>query len=132
MTDWYSLRTVSINYTKGTIFVPTTFNSTQLLETWLTSNFSSNAVTQNEFNADVAELLKLYPDITALGSPFGTGNETFGLSSQFKRASAMYGDILFQSLRRNQTQVLSEHGVTVFAYMFTDPQPSIQPVFGGE
>ena len=37
----------------------------------------------------VDKLLDLYPDVPALGSPFGTGNNTFGLSSQYKRASAI-------------------------------------------
>lgn len=77
-------------------------------------------------------MLKLYPDVAALGSPFGTGNETFGLSSQFKRASAIVGDTAFQSQRRSLAELLGENGVPIFAYFFTDPQPS-QPAFlGGE
>lgn len=34
-------------------------------------------------------ILELYPDVPALGSPYGTGNETFGLSSQYKRFAAI-------------------------------------------
>ena len=37
----------------------------------------------------VQNILRLYPDIPALGSPFGTGNETFGLSSVYKQAAAI-------------------------------------------
>jgi hypothetical protein len=34
-------------------------------------------------NATIYHMMELYPDIAppSLGSPFGTGNETFGLSS---------------------------------------------------
>ena len=39
--------------------------------------------------AGFEEILRLYPDIPSLGSPFGTGNNTFGLSSQFKRYAAI-------------------------------------------
>ncbi|KAJ7850274.1 extracellular triacylglycerol lipase precursor [Mycena olivaceomarginata] len=42
----------------------------------------------------------LYPDIPSLGSPFNTGNETFGLNSQYKRAAAILGDLWFHSQRR--------------------------------
>ncbi|KAJ7599403.1 hypothetical protein C8J56DRAFT_1040282 [Mycena floridula] len=43
------------------------------------------------------DLLQLYPDVSALGSPFNTENETFGLSSEFRWMSAMFCDLLFQS-----------------------------------
>ena len=107
-------------------------NATQQLVTMLRSNLTPPAVPTSEFDADVTELLKLYPDIPALGSPFGTGNETFGLSSQFKRASALNGDTVFQSQRRSTAQVLGTNGVPVFAYLFTDPQPSQSPFLGGK
>lgn len=40
-------------------------------------------------------MMQLYPDIPALGSPFGTGNETFGLSATWKRAAAIICDVNF-------------------------------------
>jgi len=40
-------------------------------------------------NASSSKLLKLYPDVPALGSPYNTGNETFGLDSNYKRAAAI-------------------------------------------
>ncbi|KAK7051308.1 hypothetical protein VNI00_004808 [Paramarasmius palmivorus] len=67
-------------------------------------------------------LVELYPDIPALGSPFGTGNETFGLDMGFKRFAAWFGDINFQSLRRLWVQTASRNGVKVFGYEFTQPQ----------
>ena len=37
----------------GTDFTPPTFNSQQLLETWVRSNLTPPAVPENVFNADV-------------------------------------------------------------------------------
>ncbi|KAL0569134.1 hypothetical protein V5O48_012835 [Marasmius crinis-equi] len=45
-------------------------------------------------------VLEAYLDIPALGSPFGSGNNTFGLWEGYKRAAAVVGDAIFQSHRR--------------------------------
>ncbi len=37
----------------------------------------------------VDRLFELYPDDPALGSPYNTGNETFGLSKSFKRMASL-------------------------------------------
>ncbi|OBZ76232.1 Lipase 2 [Grifola frondosa] len=66
-------------------------------------------------------LLVLYPDIPALGSPYNTGNETFGLSPEYKRLSSIAGDVFFQALRRTWIQTASGVGVKAFAYLFADP-----------
>ena len=81
----------------------------------------------------VEQLLGLYPEDPAQGSPFGTGNETFGLSPAFKRASAFVGDVMFQAPRRAWVQTAVSQGVKVFSYLFTDPQavPVGLPMFGG-
>lgn len=49
------------------------------------SSTAGDALLKQKIN----DLLVLYPDLPALGSPYGTGNETFGLSSQFKRLAAI-------------------------------------------
>lgn len=84
--------------------------------------------------ATVQSLLTLYPDSPALGSPFGTGNETFGLSPEFKQASAIMGDIMFQAPRRAWSQSATQYGVRNYGYIFTDPQavPVDLPMLGGE
>ena len=41
----------------------------------------------------------LYPNDPAQGSPFGTGDEN-QLSPQYKRMSAIQGDLVFQAPRR--------------------------------
>jgi hypothetical protein len=53
------------------------------------SNFSVTGVATPALEAVLDRILELYPDIPALGSPFNTGNETFGLNSQFKRYAAI-------------------------------------------
>ena len=44
----------------------------------------------------VTELLKFYPTDPAAGSPYGTGNETFGKAAQYKRLASVGGDLIFQ------------------------------------
>lgn len=93
----------------------------------------------------IKKLIQLYPDNPALGSPFGTGNETFGLSPGFKRYAAMReylstlleprqgsdlkmaeGDIMFQSQNKHFREVSVNAGVPVYAYKFADPQNTAQ------
>ena len=75
---------------EGTVFTPLAINSSDMIREWIVTNdttrFPSN-VAALEHAAD--QILELYPDIPALGSPFNTGNVTFGLSSQFKRLAAI-------------------------------------------
>ena len=46
-------------------------------------------VAPSDLDDVIQNILRLYPDIPALGSPFGTGNSTFGLSSVYKQTSAI-------------------------------------------
>ncbi|KAL5518415.1 hypothetical protein ACEPAH_97 [Sanghuangporus vaninii] len=110
------------NLDEGTGFIPATFNSSTLLRQWLFTNTTPSPVSSFEQNFVIDGILKLYPNNPALGSPFGTGNETFGLDPAFKQASAVFADIAFNSLRRKLAQDVSQHGTKVFAYLFTDPQ----------
>ena len=66
-------------------------------------------------NATIDHTMKLYPDIASLGSPFGIGNETFGLSSAWKTAAASSRDVSFAVIRRVWTQVASGYGVRTYA-----------------
>jgi hypothetical protein len=94
-------------------------------------------------------LLELYPNIPALGCPFNTGNDTFGISPVFKQAAALsktsyfsspaneliftniVGDIVIQAPRRFWSKTASAKGTQVFSYIFTDPQPENPPFLGG-
>lgn len=76
--------------------------------------------------------MDLYPDNPALGSPFGTGNDTFGLSPEFKRVAAIEGDMLFTAKRRELVGLYADNHLPAFAYLFTEPQPELPPFDGGQ
>ncbi|PBK86451.1 extracellular triacylglycerol lipase precursor [Armillaria gallica] len=63
-------------------------------------------------------LLELYPDDPSLGSPYGTGNETFGLPVGWKRVASMTGDLTFDAQRRTWTQIAAQAGVKAYGYQF--------------
>ncbi|KAF9457905.1 esterase 1 [Collybia nuda] len=111
------------NLDEGTLFTPITLTSEDLIRQSIIANFSPPIVAESKLESTADRLLQLYPDIPALGSPFNTGNETFGLNSNFKRAAALEGDISFQSQRRAWIQAASGAGVKTFGYLFTEPQP---------
>ncbi|KAJ7652949.1 extracellular triacylglycerol lipase precursor [Mycena rosella] len=113
------------NLDEGTFFTTPLTNSTAMIRSYLISNYTSPAVAAEKLDSAVERLLQLYPDVPALGSPFNTGNDTFGLSSQYKRYSAIMGDLMFQSQRRAWIQAASKFGVKTFGYLFTDPAPPI-------
>lgn len=73
----------------GTLFTPPTGNyTTELIESIIVTNFTPPAVpsvSESQIKAAAARILELYPDDPALGSPFNTGNDTFGLSPGYKR-----------------------------------------------
>ena len=76
--------------------------------------------------AAVEHVISLYSTNPALGSPFGTGNNTFGLDPQYKRYAAVFGDFSFQALRRAWIQAATAQGVKTFGYLFTD-QEAVNP-----
>src|ERR1700742_4161108 len=72
----------------GTLFISQSINSTQQIHDAIVSMVSPNLLPNTLENA-TQQILQLYPDDPALGSPYGTGNDTFGLSSQYKRWAAI-------------------------------------------
>ncbi|KAJ7053417.1 extracellular triacylglycerol lipase precursor [Mycena amicta] len=120
---------------EGTTFTSPTIGSAAelhalLLDSVVRTSSNISAVPSVELQNAVDELLKLYPDDPALGSPFNTGNQTFGLSSTFKRASAIRTDLQVVSLRRQLMAVASSAGVSAYGYLFTQPQPELPPFLG--
>lgn len=76
---------------EGTIFVnPQAINTTADLRTFLERDYLNRNASffRNVSSTIILELL--YPNIPALGSPFGTGDAIFH-GPQFKRAAATYG-----------------------------------------
>ncbi|KAF5350557.1 hypothetical protein D9756_008575 [Leucocoprinus leucothites] len=115
------------NLDEGTGFTSQTVNSEEQIRDTIIANFSPPIVPASQLNDTADKLLKLYPDIPALGAPFNTGNETFGLSSQFKRAAALESDVAFHSQRRFFQQTAASAGVKSWGYLFTQPQPGLPP-----
>lgn len=114
----------------GTVFIPPSFDSTTMLRQWITANSSPSELSPPLHNAVTNKLLELYPDDPVEGSPFNTGNQTFGLSGQFKRAAAYIGDLGFQSQRRLFMETAASVGLKGFGYLFTDTQKT-GPAFLG-
>ncbi|KAJ3856797.1 esterase 1 [Lentinula lateritia] len=113
------------------VFIPPTDNYTsELITEFIIANYSPPvvpSVSEAQLKNATARLLELYPNIPALGSPFNTGNDTFGLSPGFKR---IFNDLNFQSQRRLWIQTASNAGVQTFGYLFTQPQPTIPTYLG--
>ncbi|CUA66830.1 hypothetical protein RSOLAG22IIIB_00278 [Rhizoctonia solani] len=65
--------------------------------------------------------LGMYPDDPAAGSPFGTGNETWGKGRETKRGAAIFGDWLFEAPRRKFTREAVKAGLPVWSYQFSQP-----------
>ncbi|KAL1679332.1 Alpha/Beta hydrolase protein [Schizophyllum commune] len=106
----------------GTWFAPTQVSNETLVRLLLQTLLSPpvDGHTDDELQSMIDEILALYPDDPALGSPYNTGNETFGLSSTYKRVSAILGDDMFHSQRRLFQQTSTKAGVPTLdvQYMF--------------
>ncbi|KAF8909723.1 esterase 1 [Gymnopilus junonius] len=117
------------NLDEGTTFVPMASLTTAELQEALIENYSPSLPGPGVLSATTNKLLELYPDVPALGSPFNTGNETFGLTN-YKRAAAILGDTAFQAQRRSWSRTATKAGVKTFGYLFTQPQPGSNPALG--
>ncbi|KAF7365800.1 Carboxylic ester hydrolase [Mycena venus] len=112
---------------EGTLFVPQVpmqSYSSDMIKAALTQLYSPPvpSVTDDELSDKIDELLMLYPDDPALGSPYNTGNETFGLPSGWKRSTSIFGDLHFQSTRRLWMQAAASQSSPIYSYLFTQPQ----------
>lgn len=76
---------------------------------------------------------ELYPAELSLGSPYGTGNETFGLSPAFKRAASILGDVLFQAPRRHfLRETPKDFGEPSWNFLYDESRPGAEARNGGE
>ena len=82
----------------GTIFSSHNFLTTADINATIIANYSPPIVNPSVLQDTANTLLELYPDIPALGSPFNTGNETFGLPTGYKREAALVELNLLSSL----------------------------------
>ena len=76
-------------YSSGTLFTLPSINSEDDVYDLIVTGSSPPIVAPSVLYDVAQNILRIYPDIPALGSPFGTGNETFGLSSVYKQTAAI-------------------------------------------
>ena len=74
--------------TTGTFLVPRNFPSDDI-SVWLNVNATPSPVGPHALKDAMDKVLSLYPDDPSAGSPFGTGNQTFGTGSGYKREAAI-------------------------------------------
>ncbi|PPQ85748.1 hypothetical protein CVT25_003066 [Psilocybe cyanescens] len=118
---------IGTNLDEGTLFTPQDTQSPDDIKNFIFTSTSPPIVSPAEQAEVIDKALSMYPDNPALGSPFNTGNDTFGLSSQYKRYAAIFADFLVQSTKRTMIQNANNLHVKVFAYLFTDPDGVLIP-----
>lgn len=108
-------------------------NGAQLDEGTLLSDVSSPETEQDILNILITtgaygiknltaaqQLISYYPADPSAGSPYGTGNETFGFAAQWKRLASITGDAIIQAHRRLHLQSAVKYGVPTWSYLFTE------------
>jgi hypothetical protein len=75
----------------GTLFVAASVGTTSVdqIVSQISTSFTPCPVGSSALSDATSALLDLYPDDPALGCPFNTGTDTFGFSSEYKRAAAL-------------------------------------------
>jgi len=111
---------------EGTFFIPRNLPNADVPQ-WLNANATPSPAGPDALKAAMDKVLSLYPDDPSAGSPFGTGNQTFGSGTGYKREAALFGDMHFQAIRRFWTRTTS---APTYAYFFTDPQTNSDPAAG--
>ncbi|ESK89102.1 extracellular triacylglycerol lipase precursor [Moniliophthora roreri MCA 2997] len=117
---------------EGTLFTaPINITNEGTLREALIGNLTlSPGHSSPELDAAVDAILELYPDIPALGCPFNTGNETFGLSTTYKRTAAIYNDLVFHFPRRSWTRTFAQAGIKTYGYQLSYPELNPAPALG--
>ncbi|KAF7416152.1 hypothetical protein PC9H_002415 [Pleurotus ostreatus] len=120
-----------VNLDEGAVFAPESTSSSEEIRARLLGTYpSSGAESQAQIEEVVDKLMELYPDIPALGSPYNTGNETFGLSSQYKRLGSLLGDLTFVAPVRLHLKALAKADVKLYSYLFTEDSGARPPQEG--
>jgi hypothetical protein len=80
----------------GTVFTPRDFQ-TDDISIWLYANATPSPLGADSLRAGTEKVMSLYPDIPSAGSPFGTGNKTFGAGPGYKRQAAICTPVIFST-----------------------------------
>ncbi|KAJ9114222.1 hypothetical protein QFC22_005674 [Naganishia vaughanmartiniae] len=128
---------------EGTLFTPPTLNTTAQVTSYV------NEVLPRDPNTTVVNTLYAYYNDPSKGSPYGSGNESFGLNplyvillfpprshtnprfGRFKTTAALFGDTTFQSSRRNFLQKANQFNVTkTWSYLFSQKKNGTSTYLG--
>ncbi|KAG8710873.1 hypothetical protein FRC09_020890 [Ceratobasidium sp. 395] len=119
-----------IQLDEGPLFLNvTSINTEQDIIDWITARFPGLYFSISNVTA-IRELLKFYPTDPTAGSPYGTGNETFGQGAQYKRAASIIGDLTFGSSSQDHHATANKFGVKSWSYVICEPAPNFVPVYG--
>lgn len=115
---------------EATIFINgTSVNSEQDIINWMTTRLPGLYPGVSNVTL-IREILQYYPVSPAAGSPYGTGNETFGQGAQYKRMASVLGDITFQAPRRDHLRTAAQFGVKAWSYIMKQPGLNFVPMLG--
>ncbi|KAK1220992.1 hypothetical protein PQX77_016205 [Marasmius sp. AFHP31] len=112
--------------------LPQSTNSTDDILTGLFDMISPSPRGDDELRQALSELLTLYPDDPGAGSPFNTGNETFGLDKEYKRFAAILTDMFVSSQRKLFAKQFAASEAAskapLYMFLFADPHAvSVMP-----
>lgn len=102
---------IGANQDEGTSFSPKGINTT--------AQFQAQLISQGLDNTTAQTLLNLYPDIPEIGIPSTFQGRPGGdLGFQYKRASALAGDVFMHAPRRLTAQAWAAQKLTCFSFHF--------------
>ncbi|KAJ2921732.1 hypothetical protein H1R20_g15364, partial [Candolleomyces eurysporus] len=122
------------NRDEGTLFASQQPLTDEALKAALIAANVSPGGSPSALDAAIDRVLELYPADPAVGSPYGTGDELFGLPASYKRHASIMGDLTFDAPRRMWSQTAAKFGIKSYGYHFTDPQavPPLGVAHGAE
>lgn len=104
---------IGSNLDEGTIFIAQDTNSTDEIKNLVLAIISPPlpGVSSEDVDEGIREILQLYPDDPALGSPFGTGENLFWLNSQWKRLTAICASLCIATTMRVDTNIILQSAI---------------------
>ncbi|KAJ6081113.1 hypothetical protein N7499_005987 [Penicillium canescens] len=111
------------NHDEATIFSITGINTDE--------DFYAQVRQRTSDNATVQAIAELYPDIPVVGIPSTLeGRPSAALGFQYKRISAFITDLMWHAPRRLTSQILTQHNVPNWNYLF-NVRPNGMPLSAG-
>lgn len=99
----------------------------------ITSATGMFTFTYGSIETILTPIWEYYPDDSAVGSPYHTSNELFGLESSYKRAASIIGDFLFQAPRRGfLRETPKDFGEPSWSYIYDEKRTGAESRVGGQ